>query len=471
MAKKTSSRPTAPAGTIQRSINLLRTALDSLGAGLPLMEVERLAVAINRAMTAEARSFHTPEHIFTLVDPRDPLLTLAALFHDLVYFNIDHGFIPEIEAAIGSGIEKTGGDLRLNPVAADAAMLICRGVFGYAPDQVLSPLCGMNELLSALVMNRSLAAVVPPADLLAATACIEATIPFRRSSAEGRSPSTILRDRVERTAWDIGIAMDGTTMDGIVKRAVSFANRDVANFAEREVARFLDNTWKLLPESNPSLRTQGVYTIGSYRVAMQKMEGFLRTLDPATIFGQFKGVPSDTAYAGMRRRAERNVATAAAYLGVKLLAASILEALAAATGGDAPVALFMGDIGAKAKGSRLEDHLPRQPKAPALPVDPTLHDLLAYGRAGASSFDLQNSPLSLFVYLSLGAEGVADGLAAARRMFDGTLPARGFLGGLPPRLAAGIARACSRMACTRQEALLGLAAELGGGKRGASAGR
>jgi len=240
--------------------------------------------------------------------------------------------------------------------------------------------------------------------------------------------------------------------------AVTFANRDVANFAEHDVTKFLDNTWKLLPETNPSLRTQGVYSIKSYRMALQKMEGFLRTLDPGTIFAQHGGVPPEKEYKQMCRRAERNVSTAREYLAIKLLTAAILEALAEISGGDAPVSLFMGDIGAKQKGSRLEDYLPDDKPVAGISFDKTLHNLLAYGRASSSNFDLQNSPLSLFIYLHLGVDGFRSLLGAAKHMFDGSITPRAFLEALPSSMIAEIADSCASMAFTRAPDLRAYAA-------------
>jgi hypothetical protein len=463
MAARTSIPAKAPSGTIHRSIHLLRSAFDDLGAEIDLMEVERLAVMINRAMTAGTRSFHTPEHIFTLVDPGNPHITLAALFHDLVYYSIDQGFVAEIEEAIGPSIESRDGDLWLRPSRRgdDPALEMCQGVFGIASGQKLSASGGMNEFLSALVMNRRLAGVVSPSDLLVATGCIEATIPFRKPDASGRSPADILFARLTDTARDLDLALKKGRVEHAVQWAVTFANRDVSNFSDAEVTRFLDNTWKLLPESNPSLRTQGVYSIRSYRIALQKMEGFLRYLDPDAIFAQFHGVPADKDLRRMRRCAMRNVTTARDYLGIKLLTAAILEALAEITGGDAPISLFMGDIDARRKGDRLDDHLPAYRPPAGRPLDPMLHDLLAHGRASASSFDLQNSPLSLFIYIHLGTEEARRHLDEARAMFGGKTAADAFLESLPAGMVATIAKACARMAFTRSGALQGYAAARG----------
>jgi hypothetical protein len=155
----------------------------------------------------------------------------------------------------------------------------------------------------------------------------------------------------------------------------------------------------------------------------------------------------------MTRQAARNVATATSYLRVKLLTASILEALAALSGGDAPVALFMGDLGSIRVGSQLADYLPEVPPSREAPLDRVLHDLLAKGRSSASAFDLQNSPLSRFVYLHLGTGGIDGPLDAARRMFAGDISSAEFLDSLPAELAAAVAESCAHMAFTRAQAL------------------
>ncbi|HTP57502.1 MAG TPA: hypothetical protein VMM82_01210, partial [Spirochaetia bacterium] len=379
-----------PAGTLHRSIQLLQTALEELNARMPTADVEHIAILINEAMTAEARSFHTPEHVFNLVDPGNPYMTLAALFHDLVYYQVDLGMVPQISKALGSSIEAWDGGLRVKPGIQenDRQLLICMEVFDVKAGQKLAPFGGMNEFLSALVMGRKLGGVVKEADLLLATACIEMTIPFRPRDASGRSPAERLSALLQSANANLHLGLSLERLEQAVGWAARFANRDVANFGEHDVTKFLDNTWKLLPETNPSLRTMGVYSIKSYRVALQKMEGFLCALDPVTIFAQYKGSPPDKEYHDMQRHGARNISTACEYLGIKLLTAAILEALGEISGGDAPVSLFMGDIGATRRGSRLEDYLPEEKPATGLRVDKTLHDLLAFGRASASSFDL-----------------------------------------------------------------------------------
>ena len=447
-----------PAGTIHRSIRLLADALEDLGASVSLRDTERMAIMINEAMSAGARSFHTPEHVFALVDSGNPHSTLAALFHDLVYYQVDQGFIPAIAQAVQGAIETRGSELWLRPAdSKDRGLAICMAVFGLRPGDQLSPFGGMNEFLSALVMHRNLDGVLKEKDLVPATACIEATIPFRKADADGRTPAVLLETRLTEASAALGLSLSRRGVEQIVQGAVLFANRDVANFAEAEVTRFLDNTWKLLPESNPSLRTQGMYSIRSYRVALQKMNGFLRGLDPSTIFAQYHGAPAEAEYQLIVERGRRNITTAREYLGIKLLTAAVLEALADLSGGDTPMALFMGDIGATQPGSRLEDYLPDPPAEVTDRLDATLHDLLAHGRASASSFDLQNSPLSLFVYRHLGSAGYHDLLEAAHALFSGSLAPQAFLDSLPADMVAGIAEGCAQMAYTRSRELFAYA--------------
>ncbi|HEY9594081.1 MAG TPA: hypothetical protein VHE79_06375 [Spirochaetia bacterium] len=455
----TATRAAAPpAGTIHRTIELLRTALDDLGASMPLMEVERVGFMVNEAMSAQARSFHTPSHVFDLVDPGNPHSTLAALFHDLVYFQVDQGFNERIAECVAPCLEQKDGELwlRADLPSTDRLLAIALRLFGFWPGDRLVPTAGMNEFLSALVMLRTLGVAVRETDLALATGCIEMTIPFRGPDSRGRAPAERLAEKMARANADLDLGLTPAAIEEGVRWATLFANRDVANFAEEDVGRFLDNTWKLLPESNPALRTQGVYSIRSYRRALQGMEGFLRTLDPRTVFGSYGGVPSVEDYTRREERARRNITVSRDYLGVKLLAAAVLEALAEMRGGDAPVAYFMGDIDVKEKGGTLEDYLPARATATAS-LDPTLHDLLALGRASSSRFDLQNSPLALFVAEGLGTDGIAEGLAAARRLFAGEATAREFLECLPGELVADIAEACSFMAFARHDTLMAYA--------------
>ena len=452
-----------PEGTIHRTIRLLHTALNQLNCTVPPESMEKMGVMVNSAMSVQNRSFHTPDHIFSLADPENPYMSLAALYHDIVYYQVDDGFLPEIESIVSPYIRISREKITLidKPNKADIPLALCLGVFGFQPGQELSPFGGMNEFLSALVMACQLHNIVSLRDLLITAACIEATIPFRGRDEQGNCPSDRLKSSLQRVNAELNVGISDEDLDQATRWAVTFANRDVENFSEEDVAKFLDNTWRLLPETNPALRMKGMNSISSYRIALQKMEGFLRSLDPRTIFCTYLDTPSGDAYQQIVERANRNVMVAREYLAIKLLTASILEALALISGGDAPIAYFMGEMQAGTDGPKVEDYLPIGDVEPTSDMDATVHTLLAEGRASDSSFDLKHSPLSLFIYLHLGMEGTRKGLESAKEIFTGDKPPKELLDAMPAAMIGPIAKACSVMAFTREEALLSYAESRG----------
>ncbi len=458
-------------GTIQKTLSLLKDVFDGLCVRISLIELEQLGKMVHEAMTVQGRSFHTPEHIFSLVDGSDPIQALAALFHDVVYYEIDQGFTTEVGTVLASYIRMETTDqglpcirlisrstmsARVRP-GGDSMFDMTLGVFGFDYGHTLIPSRGQNEFLSALLMNKKLESVLRRRDLLEATACIEATIPFRGPDENGQSPMEALAHRLRRVNEAQRLAMRESDIAAAVKRAVHFSNRDVDNFAEQDTGSFLDNTWKLLPETNPSLRHHGVYTIGSYRQALEKMEAFLNHLDPETVFNTYDDEPLPGEYARRVAMAYRNIHTARQYLGLKLLAIGLLEALAMSSGGDAPVALFMGGMEEREGTRRMDTYLPSIASIPTVDETSTLFGLLAFGRASSSSFDLQNSPLSLFIFRLLGWDVAETLLMEAKRMFAGEIEAETFLERVPAGIVVAVARACAEMAITRREVLLAFA--------------
>jgi len=446
-----------PSGTVHRTIGLLHGALARLHADMDNSTIEGIGVMVHRAMSTQQRSFHTAEHIFDLSDPENPHTTLAAIFHDIVYYQVDNGFLEEIGAMLEPYIAYTDGGIALREDIDpnDRAFWGCAAVFAFVPGQILSPFGGLNEFLSALVMDLFLEGTVSDRDLLIATACIEATIPFRRPDSEGRRPPEILRERIVATNDTFRLGLSDTDIDETIRAAVCFSNQDVSNFAESDPGRFLDNTWKLLPESNPSLRFTGLYTIESYSTALMKMEGFLSSLRAEDVFHHFRDYPDTDTYRQLIERTAFNLATARRYLGIKMISIAILRALADLTGGDAPVAFFMGDMDPQDDRSSLVTHLPPHPPGCVRSDDETndLFRLLKHGRANSSRFDLQNSPLSLYVHQCLDDDDQVRCIDASKELFTGARRAEAFLDAVPPHLVAGIARAAGMMAFTRGDQL------------------
>lgn len=449
-------------GTVQKLITIFNQSFQALGVNVSLEKLESLAVTIHRAMTAQARHFHTLEHVFTFVDPNDPIRTMAALYHDIVYHQVDMGFSPQIWELISPYIRQENGEFYVAETlpSDDRLLLMILDVFDLKHGQKLSSVAALNEFLSALVMNKQLDGLVREKDLLCMTLCIEATIPFRGLTPEGKTHFEVMEQRLREISEHYNLGLSQQEVIDTIKIAVTFANKDIENFAESDPDRFLDNTWKLLPETNAALRIPDVYSIGTYRQALQKMETFLLGLDPDLIFNQYNGIPSDEDYRQMTRYARNNVIIAREYLKLKIFATVILEALAKATGGDAPLSLFLGDIPREGVSiKRLEYFLPDIDEPAWVDHNSIIYHLLEAGRSGETSFDMKNSPLSLFVYKAMPPEKISASLERAHEFYDGRLSAHDFLLELDPAAVQPIARASSIMVFTRRQALLAYAGD------------
>ncbi len=454
-----------PGTTVHRTIGLLYNALIRLHAVVDDGIVERIGVMIHRAMSTQQRYFHTPEHIFDLADPNNPHTTLAALFHDLVYYQVDDGLTPEIAEILDPYItvDKNSVRIRSEISPKNRAFHGCAGVFGFKEGQELSPFGGLNEFLSALVMDTLLVSLVSDRDLLIATAGIEATIPFRGADSRGLRPPERLAARISQVNKTFNLGLSDDEIKKVVVAAVRFSNRDVNNFGEKDPGRFLDNTWKLLPETNPELRVRGLYTIRNYSIALMKMEGFLSHLAAEDVFNAYDGFPRNDEYSALIERTDFNLKTARTYLGIKMLTAGVLLALADLTGGDAPLAFFMGGTEPDDSTNELSTFLPDTPVCCGRgdSDDDVLFRLFKDGRAQESQFDLKNSPLSLFLYRSLDDSAIANCTAAAREYFAGNTGPQDYLSVVPGHLVSAIAAAASHVAFTRKNALAQLAADYG----------
>jgi hypothetical protein len=450
---------TTQLGTLQRIIAVLVEAFEALHAHPSTETIEKLAILIHRAMTTPARHYHTPEHIFKFLEPGRPIHNLTALFHDIVYYQIDQSFVPEIWETLTPDIRLDAGEIFIaEPRSpADPLLEFALDLFKLQPGQKITTAPALNEFLSALVMTRQLAGLVPDKDLYRMTICIEATIPFRGRSDDNDCYLSALEFRL-RTLSDQGrLPLSAEEIETTLQWAVVFANTDIDSFAESDTGKFLDGTWKLLPESNAALRSRETYTLRDYRRALQKMEAFLSHLNPDEIFYCYHNSPPPEVFAQMAARARQNVGTAGEYLRLKWLAMAVLEALADATGGDAPVSLFMGDIpkgGEKTLG--LDDLLPETQIPPWVDPESALYKLLAVGRVSETSFDIKNSPLALFLYKRLRPERIEPLLGLAQEMFAGRVKPEAFLAQLDHGVVAAVARACAAMVYTRREKLLHL---------------
>lgn len=429
----------------------MREALGALGKSVPLLDVERWGVAVHEALASRAREFHTHHHVLELVDGADPLEALAALYHDVVYVQVDLDVPARFEALLTPYLQQeSDGQWRIMPVSAeDEVTKDVLHLFGREVGELVNARTGVNELASALVAVKELQGTLSRAECVAMAACIEATIPFRVRVGE------TLRERLE------AMSVPAVDVPGVIRRAIRMANRDVGNFAFDDSARFLDNTWKLLPETNPMLHVPTVYGVRDYRVALQKMEGFLSGLEAERVFQSWRDEPAPEEHRRRVDNARHNIAMAGRYLRCKLYGVALLEALAEVTGGDVPIDYLMGGLpdagGAPMK--RLEMFLPGASGNP-VPLDPELKRLLIGGRTTPSSFDLSPSPVAAFLATTQGEATLMDGVGLARSWWTGALTAHAFLMRQPRDAVLALAKGAAEVADTRAPALLALCAEL-----------
>ncbi len=447
--------------TVNRFITLFDDAFRALGMPVSMAEAERLGILVHRAMESNTRTYHTAGHVFGMCEDMNPRQVLAALFHDLVYYQLDGGFPLHTRDLLRDVARVDGDTLVLQDIApGDGTMAMCAELFGFEVGQVLPLYCGMNEFLSAVVAARLLQPHLAWDDLVALLACIEATIPFRKPGPKGRTALENLATRVEKLYRNQHPEADEARVtayvNDVVWDAVKITNRDVSSFAVSDPGLFLSSTWLLIEESNAPLKVAGMYTLQEYRHGLTRMDGFLRGLDSINVFQQFRGQPSVQEMQAMRTAASRNIAFACDFLGAKITSIAIVEALALCTGTDGPISMFLGDIRSPhGRPERLDDFLP-QPPAAAQDTDPHLLHVFEKGRTLESSNDLTTSPITAFIYRSIGHAGVQAVLGQARSMFDGSLTPLAFLQSLDRDMLRAIIQASTAIALSRKDALLAL---------------
>jgi hypothetical protein len=450
--------------SVHKVIAMLKNSLNGLGYQLSATALEQMGLFIFVTMEGKNRQFHVTKHLFDVSQDMNPCQSLAALFHDLVYYQIDKGYPPQAAELLLPFIAETANNLLIKADApAQVSFDLCLNIFGFSRGQELGVFTGQNEFLSALVAALLLNNLLTTKDLATVVACIEATIPFRKKDAAGKSCYDKLAERLNQYGATQTPTWQPAEVDTMVQQAVILANNDVKNFAAEDVGVFLDGTWNLLPEIHTALRQRGIYTIKSYRNALDKMEAFFHFLQADNIFHQYKNVPHQADYQVLIERTTENLRISKLYLGVKLLPIAIIEAAAELTGGDAPLSFFVGDVQVQGQNLiRAEDFLPSLVELPNLQADKdeTVFHLLAYGRKSPTHFDLQNSPISAYVYQVLGADRCNILLESAKEFFVGKLTAKEFLStqdSPTQEVIVAVIKACASIAETRTASLLTLA--------------
>lgn len=440
---------------IHQLISHFQESFVRLHLDIPPKICERYAVFIHNCMDNGKRKFHTTHHVLDVCRNMKPLQVLAGLFHDVVYYQVDGGFLPEFAELVQQIVVVKDKKVVLSDTLPDNPLVnICLDVFDFSPGQVLGIHKGLNEFLSAWIALNYLDQFLKAKDLITIAACIEATIPFRPKDTEGLTCFDHLKHRITACFTKYHLDLTTAQINEMVTLAAGLSIRDVINFADEDARRFLDNTWVLLPETNAMLWLPGVYSNGDYRKALTKMESFLTFLNPENVFHQYKGYPNSQELELMEQQAHKNIQIANEYLQIKILTIAIIEALAIATGGDGPMSLFLGDVRMYNEIERIEDYFPPIELSDELEYNDNLYRLFEYGRENETSFDLKNSPVASFVYKLLGDEQAKASVTLARKMFAEEISPETFLRSLNRELVSHIAQACAMMVTTRRKEMI-----------------
>jgi hypothetical protein len=224
---------------------LYKSAFETLQLGseefrnLPGPEVlSAWARLVDESMSSEARSYHTTSHVLDVVAAlpkhnNDPILLLAALFHDVVYLTVDRHLSTDQQALVGTIIRDPSGEkenLEFVEHREDGLLLLVRDIFevGNTNESV-----GLNEYLSAVVAVQMLGEYVTSAEIFQIGACIEASIPVRPNTCNGyvvRSPMQVLHDRLLLVNRKWGLGFSSHELTKTTQRAVKFALADLISF-------------------------------------------------------------------------------------------------------------------------------------------------------------------------------------------------------------------------------------------------
>lgn len=410
-------------------------AFKELSIAVTPAQLEEIIDLVSGSMSGEGRFFHNPEHVIHVGSGGDALSTLAAFFHDLVYFQVDQGVSLNVARHIAPFVNEKESALSLRPETAFAQApfaLAVMSVFGFAPGQTL-PSSGQNEFLSALAAASVLSPFTNLSHIVQIAACIEATIPFRKKIGNKTAADRLL-DRVKATdkQWKLGFSQKEFSI--ILRRAVKMANQDVSNFGGESATRFLKNTWELVPEINPMLRSPAGYSVDGYREALQKMERFFTNLDPQAVFQRFDAEPSEEEYAALTGNAAARIEEARYYFRLKLISLGMLEALSGTLGKNLGLPILMGELSNLGSfEDRVEKFLPvldgKNTRGDEMEI--RLLRLLEKNAEQEAEVGLKSSPLTAFLLRIAGLKPLLKMWPLTEEFFKDQGKARDFLEAVP----------------------------------------
>ncbi|WP_373481409.1 hypothetical protein [Geminocystis sp.] len=307
---------------------ILTTAINELGFLVTDKKICEISELILESMTGKWRYFHSFEHILMVSKTGDSLITLAALFHDLVYLQIDNKISFHLTPYLNPFIIEKEGVLfiKSNLDYQDNCAEIVLRIFDLHLGNKLSSL-NQNEFLSALIAAKILESFLPLSIITRIVTMIELTIPFRKIITGEKSIPHQLQQRLTEVNQKFNLGLNNAEIILTISQAVKFANIDVGGFASANVYDFINNTWLLLAETNHDLIDTHKYTIKDYRFSLAKTTLFLNSLSPQLIFHQYNNQPNIVEFQELVNITRYNLTISKYYLATNLVSISLLEAL------------------------------------------------------------------------------------------------------------------------------------------------
>lgn len=437
-------------------------AFSRLGRPIANSDAEKLACFLLKTMGSESRDYHRPEHPLDVSKRLLPVGQLAALFHDIVYVQVDPTWGKTVSDILYPFIPTNTFSVNvkgaLNHVV-DPWHRIIVSIFGFENETDLVPMKGINEFLSALVFYHSMKSHLNPEELLRGIACIEGTIPFRKVDSDGRSPSDRLSTKIEGVLKSSEGRFFPRQIDIelIISECRRIIENDLSSFGAETPSEFISNSWNVMIENNPPLRNNYFY-LSDYRKAIFGTLGFYMSLDPKNLYWT-NPKTIDPFHEDLIKRTEFNLKFATEYMKAIANAVCLSEAIALKSGGDVPFELFFGPR----KKSRTHnpvtlDTLINLPETingstPSSINQNDVYQILRNGREFRSRFDHKTSVLSAFIFLKTTNQEREALFRSSQQFHHGRINAEEFIATFNSEIVCNVISFLEKTALTRADVL------------------
>ena len=381
------------------------------GASVDAEEASFIAKLVYDSMTTGGRVYHAMQHVFDISKTmEDPILVLSALFHDVVYYSIDKGFIRAQQEIIKDIVVSEGEQLFItSDFNGDQLMEKYVKVYGFTPGEPV-PKLGTNEFISGVIGIKILSKWLSESQLKQVAACIEATIPFR-PVVNDKTPMDRLYDRLKSVCPD----QSEEWLVATIHKAAATANFDLCSFDSEDRNFFLDSSWKLIPEARPALLDEDCPLL-EWMNELKALEGrtiFLKG-NVHKIFQGFRQVPSEEEMAEKQRKTHDNLDVMWEYGKVRQLQAMVLVAVVEAMGENPASFPLRSCLTMDVPGLVLEA------RDPLTPTEQEVRNWLVGGRRACFGWDPAISPLGAYLFDSLGPAGIAEATEIGKNQKHGS---------------------------------------------------